>query len=269
MDGFGTADGVRRRGLPWIGGRSFWRGHDVLHFTMPTSEGQRHPPMVNLQQCFLEQELVDVLAERPGVDLRWHSQVVGADPGPDGVTLTVDTPHGAYELAADWVVATDGARSMMRQVAGLSLEGTSYEGRYLIADIRLRSNAPTERRAWFDPPSNPGSTVLMHKQPEDIWRVDYQLRDDEDGEAAQAEGAVRARIDQHLAMIGERPDYDLVLISLYKAHCLTLPRYRAGTVVVRRRRGAFGADFRCAWVELRYRRFGQSGVEARHGHTWW
>ena len=231
LDSFGAAEGVRRRGLPWTGGRSFWRRHDVLRFTMPGSEGQRHPPMVNLQQCFLEQELVDALAGGSGVELRWQSRVAAAAPEPDGVRLTVETPEGRYELLADWVVAADGARSPLRQVAGLALEGTSYEGRYLIADIRLRSESPTERRAWFDPPSNPGSTVLMHKQPGDIWRIDYQLRDDEDGEAAQAEAAVRARIDAHLAMIGEAAKYELVLISLYKAHCLTLPSYRAGRLL--------------------------------------
>src|SRR4051812_14163616 len=173
LDAFGAADGILQRGLPWSTGRSFWRGHHVLDFAMPTSADQRHPPMVNLQQCFAEQALVDALGTRPGIELRWHSRVVAAEPGADGVLLTVDTPEGAYELEADWVVGTDGARSMLRQVAGLTLEGTSYEGRYLIADIKLRSTYPTERRAWFDPPSNPGSTVLMHRQPEGIWRVDY------------------------------------------------------------------------------------------------
>ena len=231
LDSFGAAGGVLRRGLAWSGGRSFWRQHHVLDFAMPVTADQRLPPMVNLQQCFAEQEMLDALAERPGCDIRWHSRVIGADLRDDHAVLTVDTPDGAYELEADWVVAADGARSLLRGVAGLALEGTSYEGRYLIADIRLQSNSPTERRAWFDPPSNPGSTVLMHRQPGDIWRVDYQLRDDEDGDAAQAEEAVRARIDAHLAMIGEAADYELVLISLYKAHCLTLKRYRAGRVL--------------------------------------
>lgn len=231
LDSFGAADGVLRRGLPWSRGRSFWRGHHVLDFAMPVAAEQRLPPMVNLQQCFAEQELLDVLAARPGCDIRWHSRFRDAELRENGATLTINTPQGAYELEADWVVAADGARSLLRSLAGLTLEGTSYEGRYLIADIKLRSNAPTERRAWFDPPSNPGSTVLMHRQPEDIWRIDYQLRDDEDGEAAQAEDAVRARIDAHLAAIGERTDYELVLISLYKAHCLTLPRYRARRVL--------------------------------------
>ena len=198
---------------------------------MPSLPGERFPPMVNIQQCFAEQALVDFLGAQEGVELRWHSRLMAAEPGADGVRLTVETPEGAYGLEADWVVATDGARSSLRQVAGLALEGTSYEGRYLIADIKLRTEAPTERRAWFDPPSNPGSTVLMHKQPEGIWRVDYQLRDEEDGEAAQREEAVRARIDAHLLALGSCWITSWCLFRCIKAHCLTLPRYRAGRLL--------------------------------------
>lgn len=227
-DRFGVAGGPLGKGLAWTGGRSFWHGHEVLAFAMPHDADQKHPPMLNLQQCFTEQFLVDALAGRPEVDLRWSSRVVGFTDDGEGVTLDVETPEGGYRIAAEWVVGTDGARSFLREAAGLKLEGTSYEGRYLIADIRLASAAPTERRAWFDPPSNPGSTVLMHKQPDDIWRIDYQLRDDEDSAAELAEARVRARVDAHLRSIGERPDYEIVWISLYKAHTLTLPEYRRG-----------------------------------------
>ncbi|HEX6978819.1 MAG TPA: FAD-dependent oxidoreductase [Alphaproteobacteria bacterium] len=230
-DHFGVVERPLAKGLAWTGGRSFWHGHQVLAFEMPHDADQKHPPMINLQQCYAEQFLVDALAELPQAELRWQSRVTAAVPHDDFVRLTIETPEGVYDLEADWVVAADGARSFMREALGLSLEGTSYEGRYLIADIRLRSDHPTERRAWFDPASNPGSTVLMHRQPDDIWRVDYQLRDDEDAEIELREERVRARIDAHLGMIGERMDYELIWISLYKAHCLTLARYRHGRVL--------------------------------------
>lgn len=194
---------------------------------MPADADQQYPPMLNLQQCFLEA----ALAGQPGVDLRWHSTMRGLHQTPDGVRLRIGTPGGDYDLHADWVVAADGARSPARQALGLRLEGDSYEGRYLIADIRLDSGSPTERRAWFDPPSNPGSTVLMHRQPHGIWRIDYQLRDDEDAEAEQQEDRVRTRIGAHLATIAEPPDYELILVSLYRAHCRTLGRYRHGRVL--------------------------------------
>ena len=76
-------------------------------------------------------------------------------------------------------MAADGGRSFVRESLGLKLQGTTYEGRYVIVDIRLRSQRPAERLAYFDPPCNPGSTVLVHKQPDDVWRIDYQLRDGE------------------------------------------------------------------------------------------
>jgi 3-(3-hydroxy-phenyl)propionate hydroxylase len=232
LEGFGVAERILAQALPWTAGTSFWRGHEVLRFEMPHDADQKHPPMVNLQQCFTEQALIDALAERgPGVEIRWRSEMRAIEPEPDGVRLGIGTPEGAYDLLADWVVAADGARSPVRQALGLRLEGESHEGRYLIADIRLRSASATERRAWFDPPSNPGSTLLMHRQPGDVWRIDYQLRPEEDERAAQREEAVRARIDAHLAAIGESPDYELILVSLYRAHCLTLPSYRHGRVL--------------------------------------
>ena len=74
-----------------------------------------------------------------------------------GVTAQVSTPQGDYRLHSDYLIAADGARSSLRELLGLQLRGTSYEGRYLIADIKLDSAYPTERRAFFDPRSNPGS----------------------------------------------------------------------------------------------------------------
>lgn len=53
--------------------------------------------------------------------------------------LQVQTPGLDYTLQADWVVAADGGRSFLREALGLKLQGTSYEGRYVIVDILLGS----------------------------------------------------------------------------------------------------------------------------------
>lgn len=228
---FGAAQPALDMGLAWTGGSSFWHDHTVFSLVMHDDADQKHPPMINIQQCFAEQFLIDAALEHPDIDLRWSSTVIGLEHDADGATVTVETAAGAYGLSSDWLVACDGAHSFVRQSLGLKMKGTSYEGRYLIADIRHASKHPTERRAWFDPVSNPRATVLMHKQPKDIWRVDYQLRDEDDAEEELKEERVRARISAHLEMIGEDPDYELVWMSLYKAHCLTLDSYRHGRVL--------------------------------------
>lgn len=228
----GVADRFLARGLAWTGGRSFYRDTEVLAFTMPHDRHQKLPPMLNISQFDIEQILLDAVeARRDLIEVRWQTRMTAVAAHDDGVDLSVATPAGDYALSADWLVACDGGRSSVREAMGLTLEGTTYEGRYVIVDIKLESQRPTERLAWFDPPSNPGSTILMHKQPQDIWRIDYQLRDDEDPEEAVKPQNVIPRVESHLRMIGETGPWSPIWIAVYRAHALTLPRYRYGRVL--------------------------------------
>jgi 3-(3-hydroxy-phenyl)propionate hydroxylase len=230
LDGVGAGEAFRQKGLGWTHGRSFYRGEVVFELEMPFPPHERHWPMTNMQQFYMEQILIDRAAEARNVDLRWHSRVAGLNQDREGVTCRVETPQGAYDLAVSHVVACDGARSAVRDLLALKLRGSSSSGRYLIADIHMPSDHWTERRAWFDPPSNPGSTVLMHKQPEDVWRVDYQILDDITDEEALDEARVCARIRSHLDMIGERTPWRLIWTSVYRARMLALDDYRHGRV---------------------------------------
>lgn len=232
FDRLGALDGFLKIGLPWTGGRSFYRHDEVLHFTMPHDENQKLPPMVNLAQYHIEQILLDrAEALSEFIDLRWQSRVSGVEARDDGVAVSIETPAGNYTLDADWVVAADGGRSFLREALGLELKGTTYEGRYVIVDILLDSDRPTERLAYFDPPCNPGSTVLVHKQPDNVWRVDYQLRDGEDPDEAIRPENVIPRVASLLEMMGERGAWSPIWIAMYRAHALTLDRYRHGRVL--------------------------------------
>jgi len=223
----GAVDGFLEQGLPWTGGRSFYRDDEVLHFKMLMDENQKHPPMINLAQYSIEQFLLDAAEQRSDlVEVRWQNRVTAIDAREDGARLTVETPAGAYTIEADWVVAADGGRSFLREALGLKLKGTSYEGRYVIVDILLDSARPAERLAYFDPPCNPGSTVLVHKQPSGVWRVDYQLRDGEDPDEAIKPENVMPRVESLLGMMGERGAWSPVWIGIYKANALTLDDYR-------------------------------------------
>ncbi|MEX3932466.1 FAD-dependent oxidoreductase [Paraburkholderia phymatum] len=226
IERLGAVEGFLKTGLPWTGGRSFYRDTEVLHFTMPQDENQKLPPMVNLAQYHIEQFLLDAAEKRADlIDIRWQTRVKSIDARDDGATLQLSTADGDYALDTDWVVACDGGRSTIREALGLQLQGTSYEGRYVIVDIELDSDRPTERLAYFDPSSNPGSTVLVHKQPDNVWRIDYQLRDGEDAEQAVKPENVMPRVQSLLDMMGEKGAWAPIWITIYKANALTLERY--------------------------------------------
>ena len=215
--------------LPWTHGTSYYRGHEVFRLSMPHSEDERFYPMANLQQNMFEALLVE-RAQALGVEIRWRSKVAGVRQHGGEVELDIDTPEHVYTLRARYVIAADGARSELRRLLNLKLNGESHEGRYLIADIRMASSYPTERRAWFDPASNPGKSVLVHKMARDMWRVDYALDAGEDEETEMQEARVKQRIKRHLDYIGEATPWTLDWIRLYKAHCLCLDDYRHGNL---------------------------------------
>ena len=231
LDRLGVGEQFLKLSLPWTRGRSYYRADEVLVFDMPNAAHDVRPPMVNISQSVAEQILVDALQNSPDCRIRWQCRVTGARQEADHVVLEVDTPEGPRQLRTSWVVAADGARSTVREALGLRLAGTSYEGRYVIADIRWPTDLPTERRVWFDPPSNPGSTLIMHRQPDDIWRIDYQLGPEEDPEVEVQEERVRARIDRHLDWLGNSIPWTLEWVSIYRAHQLSLHRYVHGRVV--------------------------------------
>lgn len=232
FDRLNMCDLVQNDSLAWSRGRSFYREEEVLNFEMPSTPENVRPAMVNISQAVIEQHLIDVLMAEPLATILFESTVTGVKEHADAVDLRVGTPAGERSLTAQWVVAADGARSEVRSQLGLRLAGTSYEGRYIIADIHWKSQWPTERKVWFDPASNPGSTIIMHEQPGDIWRVDYQLDDGEDGVAEARPENIRARINRHFEWLGmPNEEWTLEWSSLYRAHALSLDSYRHGRVL--------------------------------------
>ncbi len=232
LQAVGVADAVVAKGLPWTSGNSYYRGQRVFRMESPVDEDDRFAPLINLQQNVLESYLVDAIEREPLVEMRWGNKLVGVTQDARGVALQIDTPDGEYTQRTGWLVAADGARSTVRTALGLRFEGASYEGRFVIADIRIDLDLPTERLAYFAPDWNPGNTVLMHREPDGIWRVDYQLPASETSEHALQPDTIRERINAQLAMmgLGDKP-WELDWCSVYSARALTLPDYVHGRIL--------------------------------------
>ncbi|MCB1847246.1 MAG: FAD-dependent monooxygenase [Halieaceae bacterium] len=220
------------KALGWTHGRCYYRDQLIYRLEMPHSEQERFLPMYNIQQQYIEQYLIDAAAAYPElIDLRWQSQLCGVTSDQAGVVLAVETPEGAYDLRGQYLLAADGARSKVRELLGLRLEGQNLPGNYVIADVRMEHDFPTERRSFFESSANPEATVLVHRQPDNIWRVDWQLAPGDDPEQAVAEDHVRERVRAILAMIGHRGEWELEWWSIYTANTLCLADYRHGRVL--------------------------------------
>ncbi len=228
----GVADRMTAVGLPWRFGNSFYRGQRVFRMEAPHDADDRFFPIINVQQQFMEEYLHDACQANPLIDFRWGNKVTQVEQKADHAVLEVDTPEGPYNLESDWVVAADGGRSGIRSAMNLQMEGASYEGFFVIADIRIDLPYPTERLAFFDPEWNPCNTILMHREPHGIWRMDYQLPPGETPEEALRPESLKTRIDAQLAMIGHAGvPWEMDWSSVYSARTLTLPEFVHGSVI--------------------------------------
>ena len=231
FDALGVGDAVLAKACTWdlnavhYGERLVYQ----MRLTQPASEKHK---MTNLQQCWVEQIFLDRLEADGLADVRWLSEVVGMEQRGDAVQVQVRRPDGThYELSADYVVAADGARGITRRLMGLDYEGERFEQHFVITDYTMRSDREAGRRVWFSPPYAPGTTILQHREPFDVWRLDYQLRADDDPDEEIKPERVRRRLEAHLRMIGETAPYEIIWTSLYRANAINLPTYHLGRVL--------------------------------------
>lgn len=220
-DRLGVAAPMVAKGVQWNVGKIF-RGEEMLYrFDLLPEPGHKMPAFINLQQYYAESFLVDRVQQLPEIDLRWRNKVSGLRQHNDHAELTVETPDGPYTLRADYVVACDGARSGMRGLVGAEFTGETFEDQFLIADVKMTAAFPTERWFWFDPPFHSGQSALLHRQPDDVWRIDLQLGPDADPAVERLPENVRPRIAR---MLGH-DDFSFEWISIYKFQCRRMQRF--------------------------------------------
>lgn len=227
LDRLGVGDVVCDKGVSWNVGRTFLQEDEVYRFNLVPDAGHKRPGMINLQQYHLEEALVRRATEL-GADLRWKYKVVGVQPLDDGARVMVETPDGGFEIEADWLIVADGARSNVRRQLGLDIEGHVFKDRFLIADVIMKADFPAERWFWFDPPFHPNQSVLLHKQSDNVWRIDFQLGWDADPEEEKKPENIIPRVK---AMLGDDREFELEWASIYTFQCRRMKNFRHGRLL--------------------------------------
>jgi 3-(3-hydroxy-phenyl)propionate hydroxylase len=228
FDRLGVGDRMVEKGITWKVGRLFHGEKEVYNFDLLPEPGHKMPAFVNLQQYYVEEYLVERCADFPElIDLRWKNKAVAISQNAGCATVEVETPGGRYQVEASYVLACDGAKSAVRQLLGLDFEGRMFEECFLICDIEMQADFPSERWFWFEPPFHQGESALLHKQPGNIYRIDLQLGPEADPDEERKPERVIPRI---RAMVGDRP-FEVDWTSVYTFHCRRLARFVHDRVV--------------------------------------
>ena len=232
LDRLGCGQPMVDKGVKWDVGKVFFDEREVYTFNLLPEEGHQRPAFINLQQYYFEEYLVnrvrELEAQGAPIEIRGGNKVTAIGTHPDHATLEIDTADGPYNIEADWLIACDGAGSPTRQMLGLDFVGRVFEDNFLIADVIMDADFPTERWFWFDPPFNRGQSALLHKQPDGVWRIDLQLGWDIDKEEEKKPENVIPRLK---AMLGDDVEFELEWVSIYTFQCRRMEKFRHGRVL--------------------------------------
>ena len=228
FDRLGCGDRMVDKGVRWHLGKVFMRDRQVYAFDLLPESGHQRPAFINLQQYYVEGYLLDVARGMPNIEIRWKSRAVAVQQHADHVALTIETPDGGYVLRGRYVVAADGSRSALRKLLGQESHGHTFRDRFLIADVKMDAPFPAERWFWFDPPFHPNQSVLLHRQPDNVWRIDFQLGWDADPALEKAPERVKARVQ---ALLGADVKFELEWVSVYTFSCVRMDTFRHGRVL--------------------------------------
>lgn len=217
----GAAAPMVERGVTWQVGRVFHGDQLLYRFDLLPERGHEMPAFINLQQYHVEAVLLERL-EALGGSVRWRHELTTLEAGDNGTALGVSTPDGEYRIEADWLVDCEGVRSLVRRALDLRFDGEVFADKFLICDIKLRdAGFPAERWFWFEPRFHAGQTALLHRQADDVWRIDLQLSPDADPEAEREPGRVMERIRR---MLGHE-HFSIEWVSVYVFQCRMLERF--------------------------------------------
>ena len=151
-------------------------------------------------------------AQKLGVEVLFNHRLTGFEDGPDGVTLSVETPEGKREFAAKWLVGADGARSTVRDLAGIEFAGYTWPERFVATNVKFDfSKLGYEQANFVCDPVN--MAVIAQLDREGLWRCTYME------DAALPVETYEDRIHQRYEyfMQGSK-DYEIVSSSPYMLH---------------------------------------------------
>jgi 2-polyprenyl-6-methoxyphenol hydroxylase-like FAD-dependent oxidoreductase len=117
---------------------------------------------VPLPQPRLERLLAERAVEL-GAELRRGHEVIGVSQDDATVTVDVRGPNGTYEVTARYLVGCDGARSRVRDVAGIPLPGITYPEVQRLAQVTVPESVTVLENGDIEVEGWAGSASVSHE----------------------------------------------------------------------------------------------------------
>ena len=176
------------------------------------TEDTRFPFVINIPQHELEPVLRERLdAVAPGA-LHMGHRLLDFTQHPDRVALRLSTPDEERTVPVRYLLGCDGGRSVVRERLGSTVDGKTFDERYMLVDLKVDLDVTNPRDypylAYF---GDPQEWMILVRQPH-CWRFLYPLPLGR-AEPSRADLAAKAR-----RFIGDISDLEVIGSNIYSVH---------------------------------------------------
>ncbi len=217
----GVADDLVARGLPlqrvtmWAGGKAIVRASfDELD--------TRYAFLLSVSQAETEAALAAWL-ERHGGKVEREVELESFVQTENQVVAVLKTPSGAETVHARFIVGCDGARSTVRKSLGLGFTGSTYDERFLLADVCIKWDEPADELSSFF--AEDGLIAVFPMRGGRVRVIGTCEPGDTSDEAptlAHVTDVIRRRSGRTLELS------DPAWLARFRIHCRQVERYREG-----------------------------------------
>jgi len=229
LDAFGVTGRLVERGLVC----PQWQFRDRAEGAIATfdlgilSDETNHPYRLQCEQWKLSEELRDLIDADDKIEIIYQSRATALSQDEHGVTLTIEKPDGSSEnLTAKYLIAADGARSVIRKALEIPFDGLTIPEIFLSMSTTFRFDEVIPDLASIAYLTDPDEWAVLLRTPS-LWRVllptDPSQTEEQIKDPATMEGRLQALCPKDGA-------YELQHATAYRVHQRVAARYVEGRV---------------------------------------
>jgi 3-(3-hydroxy-phenyl)propionate hydroxylase len=185
-----------------------------------STEVDELPMLVTFYQPELERVLRKRLDNYPSVEVRTGIELVDLEQDADGVTARLNGIEGSETVRAAYLVAADGASSLVRNLLGIPFEGRSYAEDWLIVDAKSCANPIDDVEFWCDP-GRPGPRMIA---PGGRQRWEFMMKPGESASDMERDSVARELLRRSI----DDAEFEVERVAVYRFHARTADRFSKG-----------------------------------------
>lgn len=188
----------------------------------------RHPYRLQVEQFKLCILIRDALKSAPNVDMRFGAEVTGLSQDDGGVRVTIGSGDAQETISGRYLIAADGARSIVRRQLGFTFEGVTYPEVTVLAttDFPFEDHLPglsNVNYIW----AKDGTFSLLHLP--DKWRCSLYPDKGQTYEDLIDPKVVNEKMQR---IVPRDVPYDVIDVRDYRVHMRIAETYRQGRVLL-------------------------------------